>query len=187
MPDREWAHQTVAPGIEKHPRILLSWFSFQGATAALAEAVSERLQGLGTVDEFVIKPRRRHGYWTWLALSFLPGSRVPIEPAGADAQGYDLVVLGFPKWTVSCPPVNQYLRLLEARPGTRFALFMSFGGFDQERYLAQMVRRLVKRRCEVIATVSVKRRLIEEGLHRDVLEPFLNELAQALTAGRDTP
>jgi hypothetical protein len=182
MPDPGSADQTAEGKTEKRPRILLAWFSRQGTTTVLAHALSKRLHRFGSVDETRIRPCRDRGYWHWLALSFLPGSRVAIEPAVADTRAYDLLVLGFPKWTVSCPPINEYLRLLQAGPGTRFALFMSFGGFDQERFLAQMVRKLISRGYLVTATVSVKRRLVEEKRYADLLVPFLDQLALALGA-----
>jgi hypothetical protein len=167
------------------PRILLAWFSRQGTTTVLAQAISRRLRDRVTVDETLIRPRRDRGYWSWLALSFLPGSRVAIEPAVTSVEGYELIVLGFPKWTFSCPPVNQYLSLLRAGQGDRFALFMSFGGFDQERFLGRMALRLRKRGCEVTAAVAVKRRLVEGNRYQQVLEPFFRRLEQVLEIKRE--
>ncbi|MBI4455304.1 MAG: hypothetical protein HY644_05325 [Acidobacteria bacterium] len=153
-------------------KILVVYFSFTGNVRTLASWIQAELEAVAEVTFKVIEPRSPHDYWGWLARSFLPGWRVAIKETTTDLAPFDLICFGFPKWTLSCPPANQYLKIMKHSQGKRFALFMSYGGFDQERYLRSMVRKVVKRGGYIVAAQAIKRSAIRQGAHSEALRSF---------------
>jgi len=135
------------------PSTLVVSFSRTGNTAAVARSVADRLDD--PVAEH-IQPTRDRGYRNWLARSFVPGSRVPIHPPEHDPRAFDVVFLGTPKWTLSCPPVNAYLRRVDLE-GAVVGLFLTFGGFDEDRYARRFEARLRAAGASVPAALLVKR------------------------------
>ena len=73
---------------------------------------------------------------------------------------YDAVFLGSPKWTLSCPPVNAYLEAADFQ-GTTVGLFVTFGGFDEERFTQSLADRLRSLGSTVPAKLLVKRDLVD--------------------------
>ena len=160
-------------------RVLIIYFSYTSCVAALAEVIARELSAAGAVTVRAIEPKKSRGYWGWLARSFIRGWRSPILPTTTDLAPYDLVCLGFPKWTFACPPVNEYLCLAQSARGKRFALFMSYGGFDEERYLQGMVQRIKRLGGIVVAAQKVRRRQIRQGEHTEILRQFCQQIRQA--------
>jgi hypothetical protein len=157
-------------------KVLIVYFSWTGYVEKLARHLRAQLQPFGEVVMARIEPMRQHGYWIWLACSFLPGLRVPIRPVTTDLGEYDVVCLGFPKWTVSCPPVNQYIQLIQLKPGKSVGLFMSYGGFYQECYLRSMIKKVSGKGAQIVAVASIKRSAIRDGSFHDSLERFCREI-----------
>ena len=127
-----------------------------------------------------IRPTRERSYWNWLARSFVSGSSVAIEPLGIEPRGFDRICLGFPKWTFSCPPVNRFLELIPRPSSVDFGLFMSYGGFDEDRAFRAMTRK-VARRGQVVARLAVKRDRVGSPACLSAVEAF----CEAVVAARD--
>ncbi len=165
-------------------RILLRWFSRTGTTRRLAAEARAVLEGLGhEVVEAPIVPRFGLPYPLWLLLSFVPGSRVPVQVDAPDPQGFDGCLLALPKWTLACPPVNGYL----AQAGRRLpptALLVTCGGWDQDRYLAALRKRLEGLGVSVRGGWVVKRRELEAGTSGPGLKRFLAGAFLEPTSGR---
>ena len=157
-------------------KILLAYFSWTGHTEKVAGEIHRLLKGSHQVEMCRIHPVKARGYWRWLALSFLRGSRVRITPTVTDLRPHDLLILGSPKWTVSCPPLNQYIRLLTGHAGKRLIYFMTFGGFGQERFRDMIVRRVERRGLRVEGTLLVKRRHVQEGRFAEQVQDFCRRL-----------
>jgi hypothetical protein len=157
-------------------RVLLAWFSRTGTTAGVATAAHEHLVGRGhAVTEAPIVARWDLPYPLWLALSFVPGSRVRLRGEHLDPRGFDACLLALPKWTFSCPPVNGYLaRVGPALPPT--ALLVTCGGWDQERYLGALERQLREMGVRVLGGWTVKRKAVEAHTFTADLEAFLQEV-----------
>ncbi len=162
----------MTPASAEKMKILIVYFSRTGCVAKLAGYLRARLVSAGEVLTIRIEPEKPCGYWGWLVRSFIPWWRTPIRPGISDLGQFDLVFLGFPKWTFSCPPVNQYIREMRSVPGKDFGLFMSYGGFDGERFLKSMARQVRKKGGRIVATVSVRKSAIPEGSFRQVLDAF---------------
>ena len=168
-------------------KILIAYFSWTDCVAELAGYLCSRLETEAEVLTVRIVPEKKHGYWGWLSLSFLPGFRTPIQPAVSDLEKYDLVCLGFPKWTLSCPPVNQYISEMRFQPGKAFGLFMSFGGFGGERFLENIARRVGSNGGRIVATASVRRRTLGDGSFRSAIDRFCRTVLQAKRADITQP
>ncbi|MBI4445236.1 MAG: hypothetical protein HY645_04940 [Acidobacteria bacterium] len=153
-------------------RILISYFGYTGENSTVAMLARSVAEDLGRDQEVVIsaiEPQRPRSYWNWLVRSFLPGSRVSIKPVVSDLAPYDVVCLGLPKWTFSCPPVNEYLHRIQNARGRRFCVFLSYGGWDEERYLKALIRAVDRKGGTVIATLAMKRsRLLSGDFGEDV-------------------
>ncbi len=159
-------------------KALVVYFSRTGCVAELAEHLRERLEAFGTVTSARIAPVENHGYLAWLARSFVPRLCAPIHPVVSDLDPFDVICLGFPKWTMGCPPLNQYLREMKLSAGKRVGIFMSYGGFDQQRYLRALVTRISSKGAQIGAVASIKRSMIRDGRFRCVLDRFCRELLQ---------
>ena len=156
--------------------LLIVYFSFTSTVRTLAQAVASKLEAKAQVTVCTIEPRTSHGYGGWLPRSFLPNWRVPIKPTTTtDLESYDLVCLGFPKWTFACPPVNQYINMMTRCQGRKIALFMCHRGFDEKRYLNHMIRKVSNRGSLVVATLSVKQGVVREGTYQEALDSFCRQ------------
>ncbi len=157
-------------------RILVVYYSFTSTVESLARSIAACLAGRHDVTITSITPVRGRSYWTWLLLSSIPGSSVAIGNPPADLDGLDRICMGFPKWTFSCPPVNRYLAMLpELPPETSLGLFMSFGGFDEDRYLREIAAR-VARKGRLVASLAVKRRLADTPESLSIVQQFCDAL-----------
>ncbi len=152
-------------------RALIVFFSYTGNTRFVALALSSLLRGRFEVEVEEIQPVKRYPYLYWLILSFIPGLCTPIKEPKNDPSGYDVVFLGLPKWTFSCPPFNQYLREVSIC-GKTVGLFITYGGFDGRRYLRHMRGRLIRYGASVKASLLLKRRLIHRGGVVEYLREF---------------
>ena len=157
-------------------RVLIAFFSYTGNTRAAAEQLAYLLNNKEVdVDVEEIQPNKRYPYIYWLFLSFIPNLRTPIKKPRVDPSGYDLVCLGLPKWTLACPPVNQYLEEVNLT-GKAVGLFVTYGGFDERRYLEQMIKRLTNKGVKVKAAVLLKRSWVKEDKIGEPLRRFCNAL-----------
>lgn len=160
------------------PPPLLVYYSRTGTTAAVARAVEERLP---EPDVERLRPRKRRRYANWLARSVVPRSTVPIEPVDHDPRDREAVFLGTPKWTLSCPPVNAYLDRVRF-DGATVGLFLTFGGFDEERYARRLDERLRQEGADTVERLLVKRDRVEaspEAFGGDVAAFVKDVLARA--------
>jgi len=161
-------------------KTLIVYFSHGGTVEAVAQAIDTQLSASARLTVARIEPVRLRGYWGWLLRSFVPRSRVPIHPTVTNLATYDVICLGFPKWTYACPPVNQYLQEMESFQGTHFALFMCHRGFDQERYLESMVKQVAQKGGQVVATLAAKQKTVADGSYLPSLTHFCDRIQSPL-------
>lgn len=159
---------------ERRPAIV--YYSRTGTTHHVAKDLAARLADPVSLR---IEPTRQRSYPNWLLRSFVPGSRVDIDPIETDLTSYDPVLFGSPKWTLSCPPVTDYLSRASLAD-VSVGLFLTFGGFDEERYAARLRDRLRERGARVRSTVLVKRETVGTDSYRRSLQGFLSEFPDAL-------
>jgi len=160
----------------RETRLLVAYFSYTGNTKRIAQALSERLRESCNVEIVEIVPTHKRSYLHWLAYSFGPDSEVDIENPETKLSRYDVVLLGFPKWTFSCPPLNRYIRRLRSLGKPRFYLFMTCGGFDDQRFLNSMTRKLTKMGCNVVGSLTIRRKQIQNGTYAQSVDSFVKRL-----------
>jgi len=168
------------PSGERKPRLLVAYFSYTGNTRRVAEAVTERLRTSCDVETVEIIPTRKRSYLHWLVYSFVPDSEVEIENPEIEVSAHHGVLLGFPKWTFSCPPLNRFIHRLRGVTVPKFFLFMTCGGFDEERFLRSFSRKLAQIGCNVVESLIVNRRQISEGAYEELLELFVQRVEEDL-------
>ena len=153
-------------------KTLVVYYSRTGTTHSVANTIATHLP---EPDVSRIRPRRERRYLSWLALSAIPGSTVEIQPVPGDLSEYDAVFLGSPKWTLSCPPVNAFLETVDLRDLT-VGLFVTYGGFDEQRFTRSLADRLRSRGSEVPATLLVKR----DRANGDALDGDVEQFVRAV-------
>ncbi len=151
------------------------YYSRTGTTKQVASAVADAA-GLAQVES--IRPRAERPYWRWLLRSFVPGSTVPIEPVPTDLRNASAVFLGSPKWTLSCPPVTEFLDAARL-DGVPTGIFLTYGGFDEKRYADALVDRVKDCGADVRASLLVKRDRVGEAEYRTAVEEFCQAVFDA--------
>jgi hypothetical protein len=133
-------------------RILIAFHSRSGHTARLADALAREMTSRGhEVVREAIQPVRTWNQWLlvipllpllpclplylawapfrrfWHAVYFQPEQAIrPLEHA--DVSGFDLVLLGTPKWLYMSYPAARWLRTVKGLSGRRVAPFATFCG-----------------------------------------------------------
>jgi hypothetical protein len=123
-----------------------------------------------------ITPTRKRSYLHWLAYSFVPGSEVEIENPEMELSRYDVILLGFPKWTFSCPPLNRFIRKLRSHNKPRFYLFMTSGGFDEQRFLHSIAHKLTKNGYDIVGSLTIKRKQIRGATYSKSVDSFVRRV-----------
>lgn len=139
------------------PNVCITYYSRTGHTRRVADKVAERFP---TVTINRIQPEVERRYTNWLFRSAIPESTVRIEPIQTDLREYDAIFLGTPKWTVSCPPFTEFLQRASLK-NLPTGVFLTYGGFDERRYLRRIVSKLRDNGADVRATLRIQRDSIE--------------------------
>ena len=132
------------------------------------------------VEIVEIVPKRKRSYLHWLAYSFVPGSKVEIDNQPMELSDYAGVVLGFPKWTFSCPPLNKFIRGLTGVQVPAFFLLMSCGGFDEKRFMRVFIHELRGVGWNVVDSLTIRRKSIQEGTYMASVESFAKRIEEKL-------
>ena len=127
-----------------------------------------------------IIPTRKRSYLHWLAYSFVPNSEVELENPEIDLSPYDVVLLGFPKWTFSCPPLNRFVHKLRNVAGPKFCLFMTSGGFDEHTFLRAVTHKLTKAGCNVVECLMVRGKQIQSETYSASVDSFAKRVEEHL-------
>ena len=151
---------------------MLAFFSWTGNTKFVAEEIKRNILHNNEVDTSEIHPKKTRRYSTWLLLSLIPGSKVSIQPTINDISNYDFLILGCPKWALSSPPINEYLNSLKGCKGRMSAVFITFGGYDEKRYLLQLENSLKKKGLQIIDRLAVRRSDIKKGEYLKKIKSF---------------
>lgn len=148
--------------------IQIRYYSRTGTTHQVATDIADRIPDSSIERIYPVKER---SYPNWLARSFLPGSTVDIEPTETDLTDANVLFLGMPKWTFSCPPAMRFLKqaTLDDVP---VGLFITYGGFDEKRYATSHVSRLQNRGADVRGVFLVQRDKIDTTEYNEGLEQF---------------
>ena len=166
----------MASSNSRRSRLLVAFFSYSGNTRRLAQALTKRLRDFYDVEVVEIVPTRKRSYFHWLAYSFVPGSEVEIENPERELSRYDVVLVGFPKWTFSCPPLNRFIRKLRNHDKPRFYLFMTCGGFDEQRFLNDFTHKLTKKGYNIVGSLAIRRKQIQRRTYSGSVDSFVRRM-----------
>jgi len=157
-------------------------YSRTGTTAKAAAQASAWLRGAGCgVAEVKIEPLVTLPYLTWLLLSFIPRSFIPVKENSFNASEFDLCLLALPKWTFSCPPMNGFLRkYISSLPPS--AVLVTCGGWNEQPYLDALLRRLSGKNGS-LGGIALKKSEILSGRHVEKLNSFLESIFGDLSPG----
>lgn len=132
------------------------YFSLTGNTEKLAKLLQKILQA----DCYRITSLNLPKF-LWLIFSLLPilwkifNCPIRVEPA-LELNKYENIALGFPKWGFGCPPLLSFLKKNELS-GKRVIPFMSYGGWDYERFYSRVCESIEKRGAAIAAKILIKR------------------------------
>jgi hypothetical protein len=168
----------MASSTGRKARLLVAYFSYSGNTRRIAQALTERLRNFCDVEIVEVAPIRKRSYLHWLAYSFVPDSEVEIKNPEMELSCYDAVLLGFPKWTFSCPPLNRFIRKLRSHNKTRFYLFMTSGGFDEQRFLHSITHKLTKNGYNIVGSLAIKRKQIQGEACSELVDSFVERIQE---------
>jgi hypothetical protein len=174
----------MASSTGQKTRLLVAYYSYTGNTKRIAQALAERLRNFCDVEIVEIVPTRRRWYLHWLAYSFVPDSEVEIENPEVELSQYDVVLLGFPKWTFSCPPLNGFVRKLRSLNKPRFYLFMTCGGFDEQRFLDSFTHKLTRIGCNITGSLTIERKHIQRETYSTPVDSLVKRIQEEHTADR---
>jgi flavodoxin len=108
-------------------KTLVVYYSYEGNTAVVAEAIKKAL-GADAIRLETIDEKRRAGLvkYVWGGRQAVTGARPSLKPCSADWGGYDLFVFGCPVWAGQpAPALMSFLDTFETLParGKRAAVF----------------------------------------------------------------
>ena len=170
----------MASSTGQKARLLVAYYSYTGNTKRIAQALADRLQNFCDVETVEIVPTRKRCYLHWLAYSFVPDSEVDIENPEMELSHHDVVLLGFPKWTFSCPPLNRFIRRLRSLSNPKFYLFMTCGGFDAQRFLDSLTHKLVSTGCNIVGSLTIKRKQIQEETYYKPVDSYVERIQEEI-------
>lgn len=156
--------------------VLLVFFSRSGNTRIVSQEIFKHLSVNNKVDICEILPKKSRRYFSWLLLSLIPGLKVKNQSTINDISGYDLVILGCPKWTLNCPPVSEYLNNLIGCNGQMASIFITFGGYGEKKYVLQLEKHLIKKGLQLINSLAIKRSSINKGEYYETIKSFCNNI-----------
>ena len=169
-------------------KILLAYFSFTGNTEKVSKLILKCLQESGiNCDIFKIEPILKLKYLPWLFLSFIPGLPFPVKNLKLLNLGnYDAIILGSPKWSLSCPPVTYFIRFLKserlkAKSSLRIYLFITYGGFGEDSYIQKLKKNLEECGFNVPIASKFKRSEIKDGKAIEGINKFCSEILLSLS------
>ena len=133
--------------------VLILHFGMGKSGSRLIEHIQRRHERDG-VKVVKLEPLEEHGFYGWLARSFVPGLKVPVRPV--DLAGYRLVYLLAPKWSYNCPPINGFIETHELR-GLSMALVVTHTKGSASGYMTRMARKIGERGANILGTLPIKR------------------------------
>lgn len=114
---------------KKLPKVLVVYYSMNGDTKLIAEAVAGAVGG----DLLELKPKKdlkKSGFWRYVAggMQVLLKAKPELEPFSKNPNNYDLLFIGSPVWASSyVPAVNTFLATTGLK-GKKAALFCCYAG-----------------------------------------------------------
>lgn len=121
-----------------------------------------------------LEPLKEHGFYGWLARSFVPGLKATVKTV--DISGYKLVYLLAPKWGYNCPPINGFIDSHEFR-GLSLALIVTYTKGDVSAYVARPAKKLREKGANLLGTLALKREEILSDRFKEKMHSLWDDAA----------
>jgi menaquinone-dependent protoporphyrinogen IX oxidase len=164
---------------QAHPRTLVVFFSRNGRTGRIAQALAERLHA--DVEEIqAVQSREGLLGYAQSALEAMATLAPAIAAPRHDSAGYELVVIGSPVWCWSLSsPVRTWL-LQAALPHARVAFFCTMGASGASRVFDTMASLTGK---PPLATLALTEHEVDQG-PTAAIDVFVRTLQRPLPRSR---
>lgn len=110
-------------------RTLITYYSYSGITAEVAEIFSQVLQKKGEVRAQRLKPKKEITLFAGQCMAARFGKRCELEDGILfEVNAYDLIVIGLPVWAFApTPAINTYLDKLSGLNGKKVIVLITSG------------------------------------------------------------
>jgi DNA-binding transcriptional ArsR family regulator len=138
-------------------RVCVIFYSYSGITRDIAEGI-RNASGCDLIEVRPKKPYTSFSVYTSGVLRSRKGACDPIEPAGIDVSGYDLLIIGTPVWAWKpTPAINAAVRALQGCEGKMAVIFTTCSNQPGEA-LPILSKALSERGVRVMAEISLDAR-----------------------------
>jgi flavodoxin len=156
-------------------KVLIAYYSWQGHTAKVAQA----LAGILGADLVRIEPVSESGMLVKAAKAML-GLKSAIRPCRVDLAGVDHLVIASPVWAQKVPPyVNEYLSRLTSGTGKPFSVLVEMRASGAGSATRAIRQALEKKGMRFVASASTREEQVENGTFGD----RITALAEAIRKG----
>ncbi|MFH1084150.1 MAG: flavodoxin [Chloroflexota bacterium] len=128
--------------MQKQLRALVVYYSFEGNTRHIAQAIAAEL-GADLLELRPVRDVPTRGFikYAWGGSLVVMGRKPPLEPFAVDTDDYDLLFIGTPVWAFTYAPALRSFFAQVALRGREFALYCCHEG-GPGKTLAHMARAL---------------------------------------------
>jgi DNA-binding transcriptional ArsR family regulator len=149
--NREMLRRTTG---DRAIRACVIFYSYSGITRGVAEGI-RNASGCDLIEVRTKKPYTSFSAYTTGVLRSRKMACDPIEPAGIDVAGYDLLIIGTPVWAwMPSPAINAAVRALKGCEGKRAVIFSTCSNQPGEA-LPILNKALADRGVRVMAGISL--------------------------------
>jgi menaquinone-dependent protoporphyrinogen IX oxidase len=155
--------------------VLIAYYSWQGHTAKVAQALAGQLGA----EMVRIEPVAESGMFV-KAMKAILGMKSDIRPCRVDLAGMDHLVIASPVWAHKVPPyVNEYLSRVTGGSGKPFSVLVEMGGSGAESAIGVIRRALEKKGMRFVASAFTREEQVNNGTFGD----RITILAEAIRKG----
>ena len=155
--------------------VLIAYYSWQGHTAKIAQALAGQLGA----EMVRIEPVAESGMFV-KAMKAILGRKSDIRPCRVDLAGVDHLVIASPVWAHKVPPyVNEYLSRVTGGSGKPFSVLVEMGGSGAESAIGVIRRALEKKGMRFVASAFT----LEEQVNNGMFGDRITALAEAIRKG----
>jgi menaquinone-dependent protoporphyrinogen IX oxidase len=155
--------------------VLIAYYSWQGHTAKVAQALAARL----AAEMVRIEPLKEGGI-VGNAMKAILGLKSPIRPCRVDLAGVDHLIIASPVWAHRVPPyVNEYLSMVTGGAGKPFSVLVEMRGSGADSATGVIRRALEQKGMRFMASASTLEKEVENGTFGDRITAF----AEAIRKG----
>jgi flavodoxin len=154
--------------------ILVAYYSWQGHTEKVAQALAQKINAETTK----IEPVSESGMFS-KAMKAALGMKTAIRSARTDLQDIDYLIVASPVWAQKVPPyINEYLSRVSNCSGKPFSVLVEMGGSGAESAIGVIRKKLEKKGMRFVSSAATVEAEVEAGTFDQKLEDFARTIVQ---------